>query len=58
MHVEEVDYRPRPPAFVPFSIRIDIESRDELEALRLATVCMTNGLQLYDLLEAKARQLR
>lgn len=57
MHVEEIEYKPE---FVPFSIRIDIKDRDQLEALRVAAAHMTNGhgMELYDLLEDKARKLR
>lgn len=59
MNVEEIESPPPLPKFVTFSIRIDIENRDQLEALRVAAAHMTNGhgLELYDLLEAKARQL-
>jgi hypothetical protein len=46
--------------FEPFSIRIDIENRDQLEALRIATAHMCNGhgIELYDLLEERARRCR
>lgn len=56
MEVAELEYEGE--KFKPFSIRIDIENPDQLDALRVAAGHMTNGhgLALYDLLEAKARE--
>lgn len=56
MKIEELPFEGN--TFEPFSVRIDIATKDELRALTRAAgnLCNGHGLELYDFLEEKCRE--